>query len=55
MKKEELIKRLEEKVVTLKTCQNAFERIGDEKTAINYFWQAYELQEVLKDIRKLED
>lgn len=55
MKKEELIKKVEERIVTLKACQNAFERIGDIQHAISYFCQANELQEVLKDIKKLED
>lgn len=55
MKKEELIKKLEEKIDLLKGVEKAFAKIGDGKQADIYFWQRFELQYVLEDIKNLED
>lgn len=55
MKKEELIKKLEEKIETLKEFRKSFRRLGNKIIADRYFWQIYELEEVLEDIKNLED
>lgn len=55
MKKEELIKKLEERVETLKGCEKAFEEAGNKVLADSYFWQRVEVRRVIRIIKEIED